>query len=106
MRTSNRLAPPFAAAVFLFASLGFALASAAVDSTVLMPMVRAAPHGQQGFPFIATTLNLGKVGYVEQEFLVSGTARAYIPVAPLQPDGRWNVKPNPGSPPRTQRGFW
>jgi hypothetical protein len=45
---------------------------------------------------MASTLSLSERGYVEQEFLLSGVAQAYIPVTPLQPDGRWNVRPNPG----------
>ena len=47
---------------------------------------------------MTSAMNLDSVGYVEKEFLVSGTARAFIPVSdqPLRADGRWNVKPNPG----------
>ncbi|HVO49073.1 MAG TPA: alpha/beta hydrolase domain-containing protein [Steroidobacteraceae bacterium] len=56
----------------------------------------AAPPGQHGFPFISSALNLAGSGFVEQEFLISGTATAYIPVKPLQADGRWDVAPNPG----------
>ena len=103
MRTSNRLGSLVAAAALLVASLVLIVPFAAADSPggrdspVSTPRVQAAPHGQQGFPFMASTLNLARAGYVEQEFLISGTAQAYIPVTlPLQPDGRWNVKPNPG----------
>ncbi|MBS0579011.1 MAG: hypothetical protein JSR36_07080 [Proteobacteria bacterium] len=60
------------------------------------PTLRAAPSGVHGFPFRTSTLNLAGAGYVEQEFLLSGTAQAYVPVAPLGSDGRWNVTANPG----------
>jgi hypothetical protein len=81
----------------LLAAAGLATAAAAAGAPT--PTVRNAPDGQQGFPFMTTTLNLAKLGYVEQEFLLSGTAQAYIPLTSeaLQPDGRWNVKPNPGA---------
>jgi len=61
--------------------------------------VRSAPNGQNGFPFMASALNLASVGYAEQEYLLSGTAQAYIPVTPgrLPRNGRWNVMPNPGA---------
>ncbi|HVN46531.1 MAG TPA: alpha/beta hydrolase domain-containing protein [Steroidobacteraceae bacterium] len=60
--------------------------------------MRSAPHGQHGFPFLSTVLDLGTVGYVEEEFLISGTAQAYISLTPgpLQPNGRWDSQPNPG----------
>ena len=60
------------------------------------PGLRVAPPGLHGFPFRSSTLNLASFGYVEQEFLLSGNAQAYVPVAPLQADGRWNVTANPG----------
>ncbi|HEY3785929.1 MAG TPA: alpha/beta hydrolase domain-containing protein [Steroidobacteraceae bacterium] len=45
---------------------------------------------------MSSVLNLAHSGFIEQEFLISGMATAYIPVSPLQADGRWDVKPNPG----------
>lgn len=35
--------------------------------------------------------NIGSVGYVAQEFFISGSASSYIPEQPLGPDGRWSV---------------
>jgi hypothetical protein len=45
---------------------------------------------------MSTILDLGKYGYQEQEFLISGIATAYVPTGPLGDDGRWAVAPNPG----------
>ena len=43
-----------------------------------------------GGPFIqATTLDLGQVGYLQEEYFMSGTARAYTAVTPLSEDGKW-----------------
>ena len=49
--------------------------------------------GEHGFPFIGTVLDLAAHGYVEQEFFVDGTARAFASDAPLAADGRWSVEP-------------
>jgi hypothetical protein len=37
--------------------------------------------------------DIGAVGYVAQEFFVSGTASCYAPTGELGPDGRWQVTP-------------
>jgi hypothetical protein len=37
---------------------------------------------------------IGSVGYVAEEFFVSGTATSYGPVGELGPDGRWDVIPS------------
>jgi len=34
------------------------------------------------------------LGYVAEEFFVSGTATSYTPAAELGPDGRWDVTPS------------
>src|SRR6478672_9543777 len=38
--------------------------------------------------------DIGALGYVCEEFFVSGTASSYTPTAELGPDGRWGVKPS------------
>jgi hypothetical protein len=38
--------------------------------------------------------DIGSVGYVAEEFFVSGTASSYTSAAQLNPDGRWNVTPS------------
>ena len=87
------------AALCLGATWMSAIASVSADTSqpdLPAPTVRNAPGGQHGFPFMSSALNLASRGYVEQEFLISGVARAYIPATTFQPDGRWNVRPNPG----------
>jgi hypothetical protein len=37
---------------------------------------------------------LDSVGYVAEEFFISGTASSYAPVTELGPDGRWDVTPS------------
>lgn len=38
-------------------------------------------------------LDLAPLGYIEEEYFVSGTASAYESATPLAPDGRWAVTP-------------
>jgi hypothetical protein len=38
--------------------------------------------------------HIAALGYVAQEFFVSGTASSYSPAAELGPDGRWSVTPS------------
>ena len=58
--------------------------------------------GMHGFPFGASAMPLSALGYVEDEFFVSGTAHAYGSDEPLSADGRWNVKPVAEAPYRTR----
>src|SRR5438045_53474 len=50
--------------------------------------------GVKGWPFAATTLDVAKAGYVEEEYVLSGTAARYrlAPGTELGHDGRWNVE--------------
>ena len=38
--------------------------------------------------------DIGSLGYVAEEFFVSGTASSYSPTGELNPDGRWSVTPS------------
>ena len=38
--------------------------------------------------------DVGSLGYVTEEFFVSGTASSYGPTSELSPDGRWSVTPS------------
>jgi hypothetical protein len=49
-----------------------------------------------------SAVDLAVNGYVEEEFVVEGTARAYEPTAPLTPDGHWSVKEASSAPYRTR----
>jgi hypothetical protein len=55
-----------------------------------------------GEPTSLSAVDLGPHGYVEEEFFVEGTARAYEPTAPLTEDGRWRVHATTTAPYRTR----
>ncbi len=55
-----------------------------------------------GAPASLSAVDLGPRGYVEQEFFVEGTARAYEPVGALVEDGHWTVQPTTTAPYRTR----
>jgi hypothetical protein len=85
----RRLVVPITVVVALAVSAADAGADAAVP-TVTGPVA--------GTPVITTTtFDLGVVGYEQAEFFLSGTATAYAPVAPLTPDGQWDIAPVAGS---------
>jgi alpha/beta hydrolase family protein len=55
------------------------------------PLVTPAP----GQPLLLLgAFDVGDLGYVAEEFLVSGTASSYTPAAELGQDGRWDVTPS------------
>ena len=63
-------------------------------SSVATPKVTASVAGTHGFPFISSALNLAEFGYVEEEFLMGGTASAFVNTAALGKDGVWSAAPN------------
>ncbi|HEX3591303.1 MAG TPA: alpha/beta hydrolase domain-containing protein [Pseudonocardiaceae bacterium] len=63
------------------------------DPTLAGPVVTQPDlDGTHGIPYTSSAVDLPSHGYTEQEFFVSGTARAYEPVGTLTTDGRWNVR--------------
>jgi hypothetical protein len=69
------------------------LVAAAARAQVPNPMVEG-PITGPGAPFLqGTSFDLGEVGYVQEEYFFSGTARAYANTAPLGTDGKWSVTP-------------
>src|SRR5262245_53011189 len=47
-----------------------------------------------GAPFVqVTSFDLAQVGYVQEEYFISGTARAFTNTGPLGVDGKWSVVP-------------
>ncbi|MBS1844090.1 MAG: hypothetical protein JST53_06690 [Actinobacteria bacterium] len=56
----------------------------------------------QGFPYTASAVNLKSHGYTENEYFVSGTARAYSPVGTFGSDGRWSVTQSSTAPYKTR----
>jgi hypothetical protein len=76
----------------VLAGVGAGPAEAAV--TVSGPVT-----GGNGAPAAVTTaFDLGRVGYEQSEFFLSGTASAYTAAQPLGSDGRWNVEPGAQAP--------
>jgi hypothetical protein len=82
-----RRAPRIGVAIALACALG-ALATAAV-AQVPTPEITG-PITGPGSPFlISTSFPLGPLGYVEEEYFLSGTARSLTSAAPLTSDGEW-----------------
>src|SRR5919201_793772 len=68
-------------------------------------LVAAAPAGTgpvPGQPASLSAVDLDAHGYIEQEFFVEGTARAYEPAGQLTENGRWNVQTTTTAPYRTR----
>jgi Alpha/beta hydrolase domain len=84
-----------AALMAVLAIGGGLLAEPAAASSVPTPTVSLPPVGQHGFPFLSEVIDLANYGYVEEEVFIEGTARSYVPVAPLAgiTDGRWDATP-------------
>lgn len=69
-------------------------AAAAPPGTTVSPLT-----GGKGVPVgLTTSFDLAQVGYERSEVLLSGTASAYSPTAPLTSDGRWSVAPSSQAP--------
>jgi hypothetical protein len=67
-------------------------AVAVPDPTLAGPVVTQPDlDGTHGIPYTSSAVDLASDGYTEQEYFVSGTARAYEPVGTLTTDGRWQV---------------
>jgi hypothetical protein len=47
-------------------------------------------------------VNLARAGYVEHEYVASGTATSYAATSPLTDDGQWSFAPEAGAPYRTR----
>ncbi|MGF7235773.1 MAG: alpha/beta hydrolase domain-containing protein [Frankia sp.] len=71
------------------------VASAAVGG----PTVTGPVTGSSAAPSLySTNFDLGKVGYEESEFFLSGTASSYTSATPLTSDGRWTVTADASAP--------
>lgn len=65
--------------------------------------VSAGAHGHAFRSFAVPGQDLlTPAGYVEQEFFLEGTARAYAAASPLASDGRWSVTPASSAPYKTR----
>ena len=79
--------------VWLVTSFAIIL-SATVHAAVPDALVTAIPHdaGIKQRPFISSPLNLSEYGYVEQEFMMSGSGYYYEQDGRWRSDGKWAVK--------------
>ncbi|RFU28122.1 hypothetical protein B7463_g8233, partial [Scytalidium lignicola] len=50
--------------------------------------------GQHGWPFCAYFGNISDIGYVEEEYFISGTAERYDLIGEFTFDGKWTLVPN------------
>src|SRR5262245_45700536 len=56
-----------------------------------------------GDAFLAsTTIDLNALGYVQDEFFISGTATSYTSATPLGSDGEWTATPDATAPYETR----
>ncbi len=58
--------------------------------------------GRMVAPTSTVSVNLATHGFITQEFFASGTASAFEATGPLEPDGRWSVRPSTTAPYRTR----
>ena len=78
--------------------IGLFATSMVAQAAVPIPTVSIPPPGTHGFAFLTSSINLAQFGYGEQEFLISGTAQAFINSGTLGNDGVWNVSPGATAP--------
>jgi hypothetical protein len=65
-----------------------------LEVTVPNPKVEGPITGGKGSPWIqSTSFDLSEVGYSQQEYFISGTARAYKNIGELDSDGAWTALP-------------
>ncbi len=76
-----------------------AAAEGGVGAAGNLPTVTGPVTGGNGTPsLVSTTFDLAEVGYVAEEYFVSGTARAYTAARPLTANGEWDVEPASAAP--------
>jgi len=96
----TRLAAGFVTAVAL---LSPCVAPVTASAQVPRPTIEGPITGGRGTPFVAaTSFDLSEVGYVQEEYFISGTARAFTNVGPLGADGKWTVTPGATAPYKTR----
>lgn len=72
-------------------------------SPVASPAIEGPVSGGRGMPTVsATAFDLADVGYVREEFFLSGTATAYAPANDFDSGGRWRVIPASTEPYKTR----
>jgi len=79
-------------------------ANAAVPNPIVtgpIPALAAPGDASHNYPFFSTTVDLAKVGYVEEEFFYEGTANTYN-VDPQVPSKQTAIITSSGNPYRTR----
>jgi len=82
-------------AVHALVSIGLLAATVAVASAEVASPTIEGPITGPGNAFLpsSTRFDLAQVGYMQEEYFISGTANAYTSAAPLTRDGMWTVTP-------------
>ncbi|HYR95670.1 MAG TPA: alpha/beta hydrolase domain-containing protein [Candidatus Binatus sp.] len=81
-------------AVLLHAAILAVLGAGVASAEVAAPSIEGPITGGRGTPFVASTsFDLAQVGYIQEEFFISGTAAAYTSAGALTSDGMWTVTP-------------
>ena len=89
--------------VWIAALVASCLAPAVAAAVVPSPTIEGPVTGGHGAPFVAgTAFDLSEVGYVEEEYFISGTATAFTSATPLDGDGKWTVTPGDTAPYKTR----
>src|SRR5690348_13859663 len=90
--TPYRVAGSLLAMLLALAGLpALLLPAASASASVASPAVSGPVGGGTPAEFMfSTNFNLAQVGYQEQEFFISGTAKGYTSTTPLTTDGAWN----------------
>ena len=78
--------------------VGLVITPIAALAAVPTPTVSVPPAGNNGFPFLRAAVNLSNFGYTEKEFLISGTAHAFVNSGAFANNGVWNVSPGAAAP--------
>jgi len=74
--------------------LAIAATASLVAAQAASPTIEGPVSGGTGNPFVATSaIDLASVGYIQEEFFISGTATAYTSGTPLTSDGEWSLTP-------------
>src|SRR5262249_50959086 len=69
---------------------------------VAMPVLEGPITSGGGIFLASTTFDLGPLGYVEQEYFVSGTASSFVNANTFQSAGRWDATPAGSAPFKTR----
>ena len=80
--------------------LALTMTAASSRAEVPTPDIETVPSPEGAF--LQPTIDVSRVGYVKEEYFISGTASAFSNVGPLGTDGMWNVAPAASAPYKTR----